>query len=111
MSNHAKCAATGASSPNHSAPKIERAGLAWLQVCADPCPRALMRALDQITRRGSAPQAIAFARGSRLSLIEITLEIFPPREADLLLHRIRAMPTVRGARLRRTALLPLLVVS
>lgn len=86
--------------PSPCVTKRCRSQLAVLQVSAHICPQVLLRVLGLVAQHGAIPYSIGFARRPRSLHVEIVIDSLDQRAAEILLHKIRAVPMVRTARLR-----------
>jgi hypothetical protein len=79
------------------APKTPRSDLVHLNVTGDLCPNLLPRVLGLVAQFDLIPCGIALTR-SRAQL-RLALELDRPdhRRAEILLHKVEAIPTVRRA--------------
>jgi hypothetical protein len=87
------------------AAKTPRAALVRLHVSGDLCPNLLPRLLGMLAQFDLIPCGIALTKGARSLRLALDLDRADPRRADILLHKVEAIPTVRRARLtgiRRT---------
>lgn len=86
--------------PSPGVTKRRRSQLAVLRVSAFICPQILLRVLGLVAQHGAIPYSIGFARRPHSVRIDIVIDSLTPRAAEILLHKIRALPMVRTANLR-----------
>lgn len=86
--------------PSLGVTKRRRNQLAILRVSAYICPQVVLRVLGLVAQHGAIPYSIGFARRPRSLRVEIVIDSLDQSAAEILLHKIRAVPMVRTARLR-----------
>jgi hypothetical protein len=82
----------------HRSAKRRNDQLVRLLVSTDICPQVLLRVLGLVAQHGAIPWSTSFERRRRSLFIEIEFDAASPERAEMLLHKVRAIPTVRSAR-------------